>query len=369
MNTSRIPTQIGCFFLLIAALFIALLTGCGDSDPPHEGAFIRPFALDYSNGAVVYAVGVPIIPNTPSIRGGRVDSYSIEPALPPGLSIDPRTGIISGTPASTSVATIYTVKATNARGSAIGRVQIEVIDHVIAPDSLRYSLQSAIYAAGVAILPNVPIATGGEITQFTVNPGLASGLSLDPQTGVISGTPVTAQPATQYTVTGANSAGNVQTIISIAVQLVVVPPPVVNPPPVVDPPPVVEPPPALVPPSSVSYDDAVYVVGQPIVPNVPTLSGGAPTLFAISPALPDGLDLDIVTGAITGAPTTPQAATLFTVTASNSAGQAQTTLTLTVTTAGRWTPSGSLNNPRVHIQHRCVLTAQCWWQAASIRPV
>jgi hypothetical protein len=103
----------------------------------------------------------------------------------------------------------------------------------------------------------------------------------------------------------------------------------------------------LVPPSTVSYTDAVYVVGQPIVPNVPTLTGGAPTQFAVSPTLPDGLDLDNVTGAITGAPTTPQAPTPYTVVASNSAGQAQTTLTLTVTAAGTWTPSGSLNTPRV----------------------
>jgi Putative Ig domain/Kelch motif len=178
---------------------------------------------------VVYAVGQPIIPNKPSGRG-TVDSFSIEPALPVGLTIDSHTGVISGTPASASAATIYEVKATNAKGSAVGRIQIEIIDHVIVPDSLRYSLESAIYAAGQEIVPNMPITTGGEITQFTVGPGLPLGLSLNPQTGVISGAPLFAQPATQYTVTGANSAGNVQTSISIAVQLAVVPPPVVVPP-------------------------------------------------------------------------------------------------------------------------------------------
>ncbi|MGF6597258.1 N-acetylneuraminic acid mutarotase [Paraburkholderia sp. GAS448] len=344
MNTSRTRALVGSLFLLIAALFITQFTACsGDeessSSPPVQR--IRPFALRYADGSVVYAVGQPIIPNDPSVRG-QVVSYSVEPALPPGLALDPRTGVIGGTPTAPSVATIYVVTASNSQGSTSGRVQIEVTDHVLAPESLSYPVVSAIYAIHQAIPPNAPVTTGGEITQFTINPSLPLGLSLDPETGVISGTPVFTQPATQYTVTGANAAGSVQANIAIAVQQPVVPP--VEPP--IQPP--IEPPPVqVVPPSTVSYADAVYVVGQPIVPNVPTLTGGVPTQFTVSPVLPAGLDLDPVTGAISGTPTTPQAATLFTVVAANSAGQVQTTLTLTVTAAGTWTPGDSLNTPRV----------------------
>jgi hypothetical protein len=156
--------------------------------------------------------------HTPNVRGGPVDSYTIRPSLPRGLTINPQSAVIRGTPASPSVATIYTVTASNLVGSTVGRVQIEVSDVVISPDSLRYPLVSAIYTAGQQIPPNIPVTTGGEITQFTVDPGLPSGLSLDPQTGVISGTPAASQPATQYTVTGANSAGNVQANIFVAVQ-------------------------------------------------------------------------------------------------------------------------------------------------------
>ncbi|MGF6603789.1 hypothetical protein P3T23_008543 [Paraburkholderia sp. GAS448] len=345
MNTSRIRALVGSLFLLIVAMFITQFTACSggeESSSPPPVQRVRPVALRYADGSVVYAVGQPIIPNEPSVRG-QVVSYSVEPALPPGLTLAPRTGVISGTPTSPSVATIYVVKATNSQGSATGRIQIEVTDHVLAPDSLSYPFVSAIYVAHQAIPPNVPVTTGGEITQYTINPGLPLGLSLDPQTGIISGAPVFTQPATQYTVTGANSAGNVQTNISIAVQQLVVPP--TEPPSPVGPP--TEPPIQVVPPSTVSYTDAVYVVGQPIVPNVPTLTGGVPTQFAVSPTLPAGLDLDPVTGAISGAPTTPQAATLYTVTASNSAGQTQTTLTLTVTNVGTWTPFDSLNTSRV----------------------
>ncbi|MDM0112748.1 kelch repeat-containing protein [Variovorax sp. J22R133] len=319
---------------VLAAPVVHAVTGssaCGSTSTSLQIAVItgRPLALRYANDSVVYVVGQAIIPNKPRVLG-QVDTYTVEPTLPAGLVLDPRTGVISGTPASPSVASVYAVKATNSRGSTVGRIQIEVADHVLAPESLKYSQASATYEVGLEIPPNAPVTSGGEITLFTVVPSLPAGLSLDPRTGVIDGTPAAAQPATQYAVTGANSVGSVQTIISIAVEQTSV----------------TEPPIAVVPPASVAYNDAVYVVGQPIVPNVPTLTGGAPTLFAVSPDLPDGLGLDPVTGAITGAPTTPQRATAYTVTASNAAGQAQTTLTLTVTEVGTWMTGGSLNQAR-----------------------
>ena len=350
MNASGAPTRIGRLFLLAAALLIAQLTACGDSDSsvPFQ-FFTRPFALSYSNSSAAYVVGRPIVANRPRVSG-QVDSYAIEPALPPGLDLDTLTGVIRGTPSAVSAAAIYTVRATNPRGSAVGRIQIEVSERVVAPDGLRYPLESAVYVVGQPIPPNEPVTTGGEITQFTVAPRLPPGLSLDPRTGIITGVPDTPQAATPYAVTGANSAGEVQATLSIAVQQASG-----SLPPTVVPPTEVTPPPLVVPPATLAYEDAVYVVGQPIVPNVPTLSGGPPTQFAISPALPDGLAIDPVTGVISGAPTSTQPESAYTVTASNAAGQAQTSLGLTVTAIGAWTPSGSLAVPRR-------------WHTAALRP-
>ena len=58
-----------------------------------------PSGLSYTNGTAVYAIRVPITPNSPTSSGGAVTAYSVSPALPAGLSLSTSTGIISGTPA------------------------------------------------------------------------------------------------------------------------------------------------------------------------------------------------------------------------------------------------------------------------------
>jgi sugar lactone lactonase YvrE len=52
--------------------------------------------------------------------------YSISPALPAGLTFDPTTGAISGTPTAASAATDYTITATNETGSSSTVVRISV---------------------------------------------------------------------------------------------------------------------------------------------------------------------------------------------------------------------------------------------------
>ena len=73
---------------------------------------------------------------TPSVSGGAVNSWTISPALPTGLTIDAATGEISGTPTVVSPSTVYTVTATNAGGSGTGTITIQVND--VAPFSVVY---------------------------------------------------------------------------------------------------------------------------------------------------------------------------------------------------------------------------------------
>jgi Putative Ig domain len=62
---------------------------------------------------------------SPSVTG-TVTSYSISPALPAGLQLNAATGVISGTPTELSLATNYTITATNSSGSTTFVVSIAV---------------------------------------------------------------------------------------------------------------------------------------------------------------------------------------------------------------------------------------------------
>lgn len=119
--------------------------------------------------------------------------------------------------------------------------------------------------------------------------------------------------------------------------------------PAVAPPPEVTPP-GVAPPTALSYvtPRALYVKDEVITANPANVSGGPVASFTVSPALPSGLSLDVLTGLITGTPTTLQRETNHTVTASNAAGSVQAPLRLTITGRGAWTSVPTVPTPRLY---------------------
>ena len=83
-----------------------------------------PSNLSYTT-PVIYTQNQQITNNVPTVTG-TVTSYSISPALPTGLSINPTTGVISGTPTVVVAATSYTVTASNSGGSITANISITV---------------------------------------------------------------------------------------------------------------------------------------------------------------------------------------------------------------------------------------------------
>ncbi|WP_429448949.1 kelch repeat-containing protein [Paraburkholderia sp. 40] len=305
-------------------LLASLVAGCGGGSSGITQA--PPSGLTERETSVVCVQGNEIIPNLPSSSGGAITNYSVFPPLPAGLTLDRVSGAITGTPSGTSNAAVYTITGSNAGGSTTARVQIEVEDVAMAPDTLEYLDSSTNYVTNAPITPDTPIATGGEITQYTVSPPLPPGLTLDPQTGVITGTPMTPAPPMVYTVTGSNGVDTVETQITIGVDA------------------------QAQPPMGLAYKDPApdYAITLAIVPNVPVYSGGEITQFSVSPALPAGLSLNAQNGEISGTPTAALAQTTFIVTGSNAAGNVATQVAITVTaeSAGEWLPANAMKTRR-----------------------
>lgn len=198
-------------FLSLFALLLGLM-GCGGGS---SSPALPPSGLAYSANPAVYFRGSAITPNTPSISGGAVASYSISPALSSGLSLSTNTGVISGTPTVTSPATTYAVTASNSGGSTTAILNIAVIE--TAPSALSYSYNPAVYTQGTAITPNMPSSLGGIVSGYSISPDLPPGLSLNSSTGIISGTPTGISLTASYTITAWNGGGSTTISLSITV--------------------------------------------------------------------------------------------------------------------------------------------------------
>jgi hypothetical protein len=85
-----------------------------------------PTGLSYSSSSIHGTVGAAIASLSPTVTGSGI-TYSIEPALPSGLLLNPTTGVVSGTPLVPSASAIYTVTATNVGGSTTTGLTIEVL--------------------------------------------------------------------------------------------------------------------------------------------------------------------------------------------------------------------------------------------------
>lgn len=86
---------------------------------------VPPYGLRYSEQDGNYIINQKMTDNIPSFKG-TVNSFSVNPDLPSGITLNSTSGIISGTPTSESTTTNYIVKASNDDGYATTTISITV---------------------------------------------------------------------------------------------------------------------------------------------------------------------------------------------------------------------------------------------------
>ncbi len=152
------------------------------------------------------------------------------------------------------------------------------------------------------------------LSGYIIDKPLPVGLTFNDLTGEITGTPTVISPATVYTIIAQNAFGFSTASLTIKVDDNSAP---ANTAPII------------------SYQTPqIFVVGTPVDLPVLNTGGAVPSGgFTISTPLPAGLNLNADDGRISGTPTAPSPATIYTVTATGIVGQSQATINIKVNAA------------------------------------
>ena len=221
--------------------------------------------------------------------GGTAPYTWASGALPNGLSLDSITGEIAGTPTAVAEAQVITV---------------EVMDGAGAMDSVPLSITiNPPLAITTSILPDQTVnepymatleASGGTLprTWEVIYGTLPTGLSLDTNTGEITGTP-TAVETKNITVEVMDDAGATD---SVQMSITINPSPAIT---------------------TISLPEGT--VNGPYSASLVVVGGTTPYIWASGP-LPAGLSLDSITGEIAGTPTAVAEAQFITIEVMDSSG-------------------------------------------------
>ena len=135
-------------------------------------------------------------------------------SLPAGLALNASTGLVSGTPTVGGSYT-FTINATNAGGS-VSKAYTVAIAYVAPTAPAATAPVGYFYQAYPDMAYSVTVqSVGNAITYSKTSGTMPTGLTLNPTTGVVSGTPSGATADYTFTIKAANPAGSASTTFTI----------------------------------------------------------------------------------------------------------------------------------------------------------
>jgi hypothetical protein len=171
---------------------------------------------------------------------------------------------------------------------------------MLRPEMLDFGESEVILEIGAEMQQLTPGFVGDAPSSWAINPKLPDGISIDSDSGVISGTPTNEVPSKSYTIIASNAAGT----SSFRIEITVLPPPVIS--------------------IELQLNTLYCTKGETCFLEIPTFSGGSPQYWDSSPPLPQGMALGS-DGSVSGTPARVGDSN-HTITASNSAGGASSPL-------------------------------------------
>ncbi len=325
------PTQAGTFTVAVTAT---------DAGNPQQTA-TRNYTLTVVPATLVLPaatltaaqVGTEYTATIPAATGGTTPITYAASGVPAGLSFDPATRQITGTPTQSGTFTV-SVTATDAGDPQ----QTATRNYTLTVNPATLVLPAATQATaqvGTSYTTTLPAATGGTSPITYSATGVPAGLSFNPETRQITGTPTTAGT---FTVTlTATDAGNPQQTVSRDYTITVVPATLVLP----------------------AATLAAAQVGNPYTATIPAATGGTTPITYAATGLPAGLTFDPETRQITGTPT--QSGTFTVAVTATDAGNPQQTatrnFTLTVNPATLVLPATTLTAAQVGTEYTATIPA------------
>ena len=145
-----------CGFVIAVALLMGACGGGGGDAMP------APHDLHYALGTG--QVGSPYGPYPPT-DSGTVTGYSVSPALPAGLTLDPTSGVISGTPVAVSSGT-YTVTASDAAGAATAALTLVIYGRPLTAVTYTSPVTPTVGAAFTPLVPTLSVGMPTVLRSF-----------------------------------------------------------------------------------------------------------------------------------------------------------------------------------------------------------